>query len=336
VDLVPSPDQEQIVDAARVFLARELPVQHARWEPDALHARDRALLPRFGELGWYGMGLAEEAGGVGFTACEEMLLFREAGRFLVTPILLFSTISANLALAHGATELVGGLLTGETRCGLAVQTPDQERFLLIEGADASLILHLTEDRLMLKRREAYGTVSDVRSIDDTVTLQSAHARSGEPVAIVSGDVARMLTDHMSLLIAAMLVGAAEATRDLTVGHAGERSQFGQKIGSFQAVSHPCADMAVRCEAALSQTKFAAVAVASGREDAEYQVRAARIVALDAALSNATASVQLHGGMGFAAEYPVHLFLKRAMLLNQIGDAQPEQLDRFLRLGYPRQ
>ena len=335
MDLMPSPDQEQIVDAARVFLTRELPVQYARWEPDALHARDRSLLPQFGELGWFAMGLPEEAGGIGFTACEEMLLFREAGRFLVTPMLLFSTVAAKLALAYGAAALVGGLIAGETRCGLALQTPDRDRVLLVEGADARLILHLTADQLVLRRKDSFGAMSDIRSMDDTVTLQAAQACTGEPVALLSGHAAHALTDHMSLLIAAMLVGAAEATRDLTVAHASDRSQFGQKIGSFQAVSHPCADMAVRCEAALSQTKFAAVAVASGREDAEYQVRAARIVALDAALSNATASVQLHGGMGFAAEYPVHLFLKRAMLLNQIGDALPEQLDRFLRLGYPR-
>ncbi len=336
MDLMPSPDQEQIVDAARVFLARELPVQHARWEPHALHARDRSLLPQFGELGWLGMGLAEAAGGIGFSACEEMLLFREAGRFLVTPMLLFSTIAAKLALAAGATELVGGLIAGETRCGLAMQAPRRDRLLLVECADAHLVLYLAEDRLVLTRRGAYGTLSDVRSMDDTVSLQSAQTGTGEPVAIVSGRAAHALANHMSLLIAAMLVGAAEATRDLTTAHAGQRSQFGQKIGSFQAVSHPCADMAVRCEAALSQAKFAAVAVASGREDAEYQVRAARIVAQDAALSNATAAVQLHGGIGFAAEYPVHLFLKRAILLNQFGDALPEQLDRFLSLDYPRQ
>ena len=115
-------------------------------------------------------------------------------------------------------------------------------------------------------------------------------------------------------------------KDLTVEHVCEREQFGHKIGTFQAVSHPCSDMAVRCEAALSQTKVAAVTTRDKRKDIKFQVLAARIVAMEAALSNASTAIQLHGGMGFAAECPIHFFLKRAHLLDQIGGKSARHLD----------
>ncbi len=132
----------------------------------------------------------------------------------------------------------------------------------------------------------------------------------------------------------MLVGSAEAVRDMTVLHASERVQFGQKIGTFQAVSHPCADMALRCEAALSQVKMASIVTRDQREDKEFHVRAARIVAFNAATANASAAIQLHGGMGFAAEYPVHFHLKRALLLDKLSTPLSAQLDNFLALTYP--
>ena len=148
----------------------------------------------------------------------------------------------------------------------------------------------------------------------------------EPTAArrAGGDAAAL---YLSLLIAAQLTGSAEATRDLCVAYASERSQFGQKIATFQAVSHPLADMAVRCEATLAQMKVAAIALRDGRPDAAFQIAASRVVALDAALSNAQAAVQIHGGMGFTAEYPLHFHLKRAHLLDRLGGTMAEQLDR---------
>ncbi len=333
MDLMPSPDQEQIIHAAHAFLAKELPVQHQRWEQGAAVTRDRALLPQFAELGWIGLGIAEEHGGAGFGPCEEMFLFREAGRFLVTPILLAQVIAARLVLAAGMHDMAPGILACETRCGLAIQA-SAGRMYLIDAEGADLVVHVGDEAARLCRRSAFRAVQALRCLDDTVTLEIAEVEPCDDIVHLTGPAAAAIRRHISLLIAAMLAGSAEALRDLSVAHATERVQFGQKIGTFQAVSHKCADMALRCEAALSQAKFASILIAAERSDADYHVHAARIVALDAALSNAASSVQLHGGMGFAAEYPVHFFLKRARLLNQIGDALPQLLDQFLNLDFP--
>lgn len=279
------------------------------------------MLRQFAELGWVALGLPESHGGFGFGATEEALLFREAGRALVTPRLLAAVSAARLAATRGDKARAALLVAGEAEAALAV--PDGRHGVFLIDADGADDIVLVGDHVSLLPADAFTNRELVRSTDETVRLERATLnRDVLEIAGVSG-----AGTHLSLLVAAQLAGSAEAVRDLTVAHAGERTQFGQKICTFQAVSHPLADMAVRCEAALSQVKVAAIALREGREDAEFQVVAARIVALDAALSNAQSAVQLHGGMGFTAEYPVHFHLKRAHLLDQVGGTMTDQLDR---------
>lgn len=325
MDLTPNDDQVQIVDAARSVLEKELAVDPARWRDGPAAAKDRAMLGMFAELGWLGLGLSEDKGGAGFGAAEEMLLFREAGRFLVTPRLLASIAAARLA----DTQTAAAVVAGTARVGLALPR-DASAAYLVEADDADLVVLVGHDRIALFAAEAFEARESLRCIDETVAFEKASLR-GAPLAELTGDDARGALDHFSLLVAAMLVGMGEAVRDLTVAHASERAQFGQKIGTFQAVSHPLADMAVRCEGAASQAMFAAVTYRDGAADAPFHVAAARIVAVGTAIANATASIQLHGGMGFAAEYPVHFFLKRAHLLDRIGGGLGDQLDRFMDL-----
>ncbi|MGV3769457.1 MAG: acyl-CoA dehydrogenase family protein [Sphingobium phenoxybenzoativorans] len=332
MDLMPSPEEEQIIDMARGLLSKELPVDYLRWEEGPAKAADRALLPQCAELGWIALGLSEEHGGFGFGATEEMLLFREVGRALVTPVLFASVIAARLAATLGESDLTAAIATGNATVSLAVPDAGGSGYFLIDAEGSDRILLVDHDSVTLLDPSAFSNRSAIRSLDPTVTLESAVLDSGAAGLQVGGRDAEPLFRHISLLIAAMLVGAAEAVRDLSVAHASERTQFGQKIGTFQAVSHPCADMAVRCEAALSQAKLAAVVVRDAGDDAEFQVTAARIVALDAALSNAAAAIQLHGGMGFAAEYPVHFYLKRAHLLDQVGGRIALQLDDLFALN----
>jgi alkylation response protein AidB-like acyl-CoA dehydrogenase len=141
----------------------------------------------------------------------------------------------------------------------------------------------------------------------------------------SGEGSSDLTLLGSVLISAMLVGVAEATRDMGVEYAKQRVQYGKPIGSYQAIKHPCADMATRCEAAVSLLLFAALAVREGRPDAVFQVAAAKRIATQAALENSRANVQIHGGMGYTWEHDAHLYVTRARVLNQVfGDVHAQQ------------
>jgi alkylation response protein AidB-like acyl-CoA dehydrogenase len=119
--------------------------------------------------------------------------------------------------------------------------------------------------------------------------------------------------RLRLIDAAALAGIAEGALEISVAYAGMREQFGRPIGSFQAVKHHCANMAIAARCARDQTNFAAVALDEGRPDAQMQVECAFFVAGSAALDNAGKSIQIHGGMGFSDEADPHLFLKRAQL-----------------------
>jgi alkylation response protein AidB-like acyl-CoA dehydrogenase len=114
-----------------------------------------------------------------------------------------------------------------------------------------------------------------------------------------------------------------------VAYAKERHQFGKPIGSFQAVKHMCADMLVRAEVARAAVHAAACLADApdvARTEAEAagcaprrlltrSVAGAKLLADEAALANARASIQVHGGMGFTWEVPLHLHLKRARVLS---------------------
>ena len=151
-------------------------------------------------------------------------------------------------------------------------------------------------------------------------------------ALASADA--VLFDRAAVLSAAMLVGLAEAARDQGAAYAQERVQFGKPIGVFQAIKHPCADMAVRCEAAWSQTCYAALALRDGLGDAAFQVSAAKSLAGDAAKDNASANLQIHGGYGFTTEYDAHTLVKRTHVLNALAGTQRLHLRRVLEAPAP--
>jgi alkylation response protein AidB-like acyl-CoA dehydrogenase len=120
----------------------------------------------------------------------------------------------------------------------------------------------------------------------------------------------------AVLTAAYEVGMAQACTTAATAFSLERVQFERPIGSFQAVKHILADMAVHAEVARAAVDAAACTLDDPDVgDLERTISGARMLASEAALANAKASMQVHGGMGFTWELDVHLFLKRAWVLN---------------------
>nr|WP_277817133.1 acyl-CoA dehydrogenase family protein [Solimonas terrae] len=124
--------------------------------------------------------------------------------------------------------------------------------------------------------------------------------------------------RLRLIDAAALAGVAQTALQMGVDYAGLREQFGRPIGSFQAVKHHCANMAIAARCARDQVSFAAVALDEGRADAALQVESALFVAGTAAIENAGKNIQIHGGIGFSDEADPHLLLKRARVLIAIA------------------
>jgi alkylation response protein AidB-like acyl-CoA dehydrogenase len=113
----------------------------------------------------------------------------------------------------------------------------------------------------------------------------------------------------AVLTAAFQLGMADRLCEMSVAYAKEREQFDRPIGSFQAVKHLLADMVVRTEVA----RAAVYAAGAGADDRAVSV--AKALAGDAAIANGKTTTQVYGGMGFTWEVDVHLYLKRAWVLD---------------------
>jgi hypothetical protein len=132
----------------------------------------------------------------------------------------------------------------------------------------------------------------------------------------------------SILACAEAVGGIERTVEMSVEYCKVRTQFDKPIGSFQAVKHRCADMAVRAEVARSATIYAPSACATAPPTPNTR-SAAKILCADAYLQNAADNIQNHGGMGFTWECDAHLYLKRAHGFELGFGTRRRQLDRLV-------
>ncbi|GGZ50281.1 acyl-CoA dehydrogenase family protein [Streptomyces subrutilus] len=270
----PTEDQEALRAGVRALLAGRYGREELRAAVDGGPVVDRALWRELGTAGFFALRLPESAGGVGLGLAEGVLVFEEAGRALLPGPLV-------------ATHLAAGVVPGAAE-GTAVVTAGD--------LDGGLVAYLAEaDAVLGAAGPGVPAGEPVRSVDPLTPLHRVAA---------PGEVAPYRTAG-ALLTAALQVGSALRTLELAVRHAGEREQFGQPIGAFQAVKHLCAGMLVRAEVARTAVYAAAVTEDAG------EVAAAGLLADEAAVLGARDCLQVHGGMGFTWEADVHLHLKRA-------------------------
>lgn len=312
--LAPDGDEIEITNAAADFMANAMPIArlHALGAADLDLARRRALA----ELGWFALTLPEDKDGSGLSAVEHALFFREAGRQSAPVDVLTQSLATMTAADTGLREALAAgeqgvaLLAGERLLG----APDAAYALDVSREGARL---LSLNGARTTARPALAPASSMRLLECPLDNVLASV-SGEHIW------------HMGELgTAAMLLGLAEAALDLIVDYAKIRETFGRKIGAYQAVRHPCADMALRAEAARCQLWYAAAAMKEGRADAGMHLDAAKHLCNQAALANADTNIQLHGGIGVTDEHNAHLLLKQAMLLGKLFGTKRGLLGRLV-------
>jgi len=171
-----------------------------------------------------------------------------------------------------------------------------------------------------------GAAPVVRPLDPLTPVHRVEQLpAGEPVG--DADLVARWRLEGAVVTAAFLVGAAEACTDLSVAYAKERRQFDRPIGSFQAVKHLLADMLVRAEVARASVHAAACTLDDPDVgDVARAVAGAKMLAGDAAITNGKTATQVHGGMGFTWEVDVHLYLKRAWVLDTVLGSVDEHAD----------
>ncbi len=352
-------DQQAIKRTAKEFLA-------ARYKPETIRALaegDEGFTDEqwreLAELGWPGVVVPEADGGLGLGALELVVIQEEMG-YALAPSPLFSTVAAALLLVAAGTQeqrerWLGPLARGEARGTVAVWdsssgwAPDHSevepsdgklsatKIAVPDAASADFVVVAgAEGRHYLVQTGADGvSIEAQKSLDPTrklftVELSGADA---EPLEHSPDGVTHAYATIVTAL-AAENVGVAQRAMEMAVAYAKDRKQFDRAIGSYQAVSHRCAQMLLEVEGSRSLALWGAWAIDHEPETAPRAASMAKAYASDAGFRVAASALQVHGGIGFTWEHDLHFFLKRAKAnAHAFGDARWHR-ERVAELALP--
>jgi alkylation response protein AidB-like acyl-CoA dehydrogenase len=295
MDFALTEEQQELKSAARAWLSERYPLdrdfdvpQDDRWAELA-------------ELGWLGVSVPEDEGGVGLSFVEEALILEEIG-YALYPGPYLGTVG--FALATLGPDERAAVAAGTTKWSAEINglVPWLASVDRVAGSDGN-----AHD----------GGGEEQPSVDPDRPVGRLDAGEGAPLA-APRDIPRWRT-----AMAAEAVGIAQRVLELAIAHVSTREQFGRPIGVYQAVSHQLSNTYADLELARSLTYWAAWCVAEDDEQAAVAAAAAKAFAAEAAVTACERSIQVHGGTGFTWEHPLHRFYKRALWLQGTGSTPTE-------------
>lgn len=364
-------DQVMLRDTARNFMAAEgsIATQLRHWRD--IGCKDgfgHALWKQFAELGFTGIFIPEDQGGMGLGHVEAGIVLEKIGRnltpspFLVTAV---AVVEALKGTPHGA-RWFPGILAGETVAALAVDEGPKHRperiamraeragngfrlsgdkQFVVQGASADLIVVAarTEEGLTLfavEKGAAGLDVEGVRLADASISARMRFDGVEVDADSVIGEVgggeallARVLNAARAGA-AAEQVGVGTAAMAMTVDYLKQRKQFGRLIGEFQALQHRSAHLYSELEIARAATLKAQQLLDEGAPEAEAMVSVAKAKAGRASQLAVQEGVQMHGGIGMTDEYDIGLYMKRERVLGELFGDAAYHADRLARMkGY---
>ncbi|MGB0101598.1 MAG: acyl-CoA dehydrogenase [Nocardioides sp.] len=281
----------------------------AEGDADATFAEAWAAL---GEMGVPTIAVADELGGGGGTVLDLAVALEACAHELVPGPLLGPAVAADVLGGEW------GRLPADAVVGLVLDA------VLWDAPSATHVLLEVDDGWRVLPREAVEITTapglDLSRRFGRVRVLDAAAGIGVP-ELSTGRVRRTAIT----LAAAEAAGIARWCLATAVDYAQVREQFGQRIGSFQAVKHLCAEMLETAEAVTAAAwDVAAAAGGPDPEDVEqwsFAADVAAVIAFDGAVEVAKGCIQVLGGIGFTFEHDAHLYLRRAWALRAVaGDA----------------
>ncbi len=196
--------------------------------------------------------------------------------------------------------------------------------------------HVAETMVVAARTSIAGTAEDgitlflIDKHTDGVTVNALKTMTGEKLcqvvfnnarvaeAAVLGEanggwpVIKQVIEEASVAESAWMAGGARWVLETTVDYVKQRVQFGRPIGSFQAIQHKCADMAVEVEGCTAIVYYAAWAISENDPARAAAISISKAWCGDSFKHVAAQGIQLHGGIGFTWDHDMHLYFKRAM------------------------
>lgn len=368
--------QQQIAmlrESAADFVSRNTDMKRLRERRGTLPGHDPALLEQVAELGWLGIVVPEEHGGLGLGFAELAVVVEELGKGLIAGPVVGSVFAA-LALQHGSNEaLKSGLLPRVADGSLLPAIAWQEG---MGGIDPSAIATRVEKdgagyllagskRFVDGAASAGGFVVSARGADGAglfwvdaaspgLKLRHEWRADGTPsgvlvlenVRVAECDVVAQAApgglaplerafEEAAVMAAAEMLGVMEAALQMALGYMRTRVQFGKPIGSFQALQHKATDLYVQQELTRAVLQDAVRAIDAADDGPERAGLASRCKARasDAGLRVTREVIQLHGAIGYTDEYDAGLFLKRALVLSAWLGNGPAHRQRFAALGH---
>ncbi|MBF6467950.1 acyl-CoA/acyl-ACP dehydrogenase [Nocardia beijingensis] len=271
----------------------------------------RALIRQLAEAGVLGLAVAEEHGGIGAEPIDLVVAFQEIGRAAV-PGPLVETAAAIPALLQAlpdqdlAARWLPGFVEG-TALGTVAFASAGAGGVALDADTAEVVLLAGENQLSTGHRTGL-----VRSVDPARRLFTVAAAE----TVAEGDGARASAaagfDTGALACAAQLLGAGKALLHASTEYAKQRKQFGKPIGEFQAVKQKLADVLIALD--LAEPLLFRAALTMTEATRSRDVSAAVIACGDAAYRAARAALQVHGAIGYTAEYDLSLWLTKVTAL----------------------
>ncbi|HTG17734.1 MAG TPA: acyl-CoA dehydrogenase family protein [Blastocatellia bacterium] len=352
--------QKLFKDSARELFAQECPPAVVREMIESGQSYSEEMWQKLVEQGWTGLMFDEQDGGMGLGMVEMAVAFEEMGRalvpgaFLSTVALAGSLIQEACSPAYRAKRL-GDIAGGKAKATVALLEEsasfDTDAVRLaataVDGGikltgkklfvpDASVSDYIiTAARLgadivlcFVDRNATGVTITPMPSIDATrqlyqvefndVMVAPEDAMGNSPKA---RDALEHALDVATLAVSAEMVGGMQWIMDTSVEYAKTRKQFGKPIGQFQAVQHHCANMLLMTESARSAVYYAAWLMGNNPEQAPVAVSMAKAYASDSYREVGNLGIQVHGGIGFTWDEPIHFYYKRAKASElMFGDA----------------
>ncbi len=355
-------DQTVLQDTIRDFVAEHAPVSHMRALRDADDKTgfSRDLWKQFAEMGFTGILIGEEHGGLGLGHVEAGVVLEEIGRNLSPSPFLSTAVAAVEALkgTGQAERWFPGIIAGETVAALAIDEGAKHRDTVAMKAERSgngfklsgakrFVTHgHTADLIIVAARtggsaddtdgitlfavpkDAAGLTANAERLADSSLAARLEFEGVEVDAdAVIGEVDAGRTPLDRLLRAgrtgasAELLGVGGGAMDMTIGYMKERKQFGMLIGSFQALQHRAAHLYSEMEVARAAVLKAQQLLDQGSDRADQAVSVAKAMTALATTLSVQEGVQMHGGIGMTDEYDIGFYMKRARVLAEMfGDA----------------
>jgi alkylation response protein AidB-like acyl-CoA dehydrogenase len=306
VDFGLTGEQEQLADSERSWLDRNDPITRVRQTLDTAPITvDPAAVAHAAQSGLLAL-LTPDVGGthVDLAVCSEAH-GHAASSLPLADLAISSWLLDRAGMPEAGAEgqqLIGLARAVEQTTSPVPMAADMDGFAVARRTDDGEFVALVRDPKLLAMTTLDLSRSWARLNFDGSVL--------DWFALPAGTL-QQVRDALAVHRAFDALGGAARLLEMTVAYAGQREQFGAAIGSFQAVKHHCADMAVGVEAGRAALWAAALSLDGAADDVRSRAASAAIAyAKSAASQVAGTALQVHGGIGFTWEHDLHLFLRR--------------------------